>query len=435
MSSFQPWQVVNLELSDGIPTLALAPAYQGLYLVLWWHQIPLGHLVIAAPQLPMPAAQLATQILQTITPAVGCHLLAHGFKANLPTLSANPARDRPADFEALMALAQPLAQLQHRWSSPPPATTVSVIVCTRDRPAQLAKCLQALQALKQPPHEILVVDNAPSSDATRELVAAMPQIRYLREPRPGLSAARNTGIRQTTGELIAFTDDDVQVHPDWVVRLQQGFQDPRVMAVTGLVLPSELETETQFQFQVGSGGPGWKYQALIFDQLFFAEMCARGVPVWRIGAGANMAFRRKTFDLLGVFDERLGAGASGCSEDSELWYRVLAAGWVCRYEPTAVVFHSHRADLASLKQQMYQYLRGHVVALLVQFARHRHWGNLRRLFLAMPKYYGGLFLRGLRRGFRQPYSTVLAEIQGYCAGYGYYLRHRVPSEPPESKVP
>jgi cellulose synthase/poly-beta-1,6-N-acetylglucosamine synthase-like glycosyltransferase len=215
------------------------------------------------------------------------------------------------------------------------------------------------------------------------------------------------------------------------MRLQQGFQDPRVMAVTGLVLPSELETETQFQFQVGSGGPGWKYQSLIFDELFFAEMRSRGVPAWRIGAGANMAFRRKAFDLLGLFDERLGAGASGCSEDSELWYRVLAAGWVCRYEPTAVVFHSHRADLDSLRQQMYQYLRGHGVALLVQFARYGHWGNLRRLFIAMPKYYSGLFLRGLRHGFRQPYSTVLAEIRGYFAGYGYYLRHREPFQPPE----
>jgi hypothetical protein len=168
MSTFKPWQVVNLELSNGISALTLDPTYQGLYLVLWWHQIPLGHLVIAASQLPMPTSQLTNQILQTITPAVGCHLLAHGFKANLPTLSANPARDQPPNFEALMALEQPLAQLQHHGSMSPPGTTVSVIICTRDRPTQLAKCLQALQALAQPPHEILVVDNAPSSDATCE---------------------------------------------------------------------------------------------------------------------------------------------------------------------------------------------------------------------------------------------------------------------------
>lgn len=418
-----PWKVLHLELSKGIPTLPNDPGYGGLYVVFWWHSIPLGTQEILTAQLPMPATQLANLALQKITPAVGCHLFKQGFKGVLPVVSTTPSRDMPPDFQALMTLQQPLDKLSKRWSQSA-ESSVSVVVCTRDRPEQLGQCLRSLQSLSQPPHEILVVDNIPSSDATRQLVTQMPAIRYVLEPRPGLSVARNTGIRHCTGDIIAFTDDDVTVHPDWTLRLQQSFHDPKVMAVTGLMLPAELETEAQLIFQRGSGGPGWKYQALIFDAQFFEDMKPRGVPVWRIGAGANMAFRRQAFERVGNFDERLGAGAAGCSEDSELWYRLLAEGWSCRYEPTAVVYHYHRRDLNSLKQQMFQYMQGHVVALLVQFARYKHWGNLRRLLVALPRYYSKLFLSGLLRGFKHRYSTLLAEILGYLSGVKFYLDSR-----------
>lgn len=417
-----PWKVLPLELNEGIPALPLAPDYEGLFVVFWWHGIPLGHQEISAAQLPMPATQLANLVLQTITPAVGCRLLEQGFKGSLPVVSKNPSRDVPPNFHALMELEQPLAAFQERLSQSV-GGSVSVVICTRNRPEQLARCLRSLQNLSQPPHEILVVDNAPSSDATRKLVTQMLGIQYVLEPHPGLSVARNTGIRHTKSDLIAFTDDDVIVHPDWITRLQQGFQDPKVMAVTGLMLPAELATEAQLIFQRGSGGPGWGYRALTFDAQFFEDTKDRGVPVWRIGAGANMAFRRKAFDLVGNFDELLGAGAAGCSEDSELWYRVLAEGWLCRYEPTSVVFHYHRSDLESLKQQMYQYMRGHVAALLVQFAKYKHWSNLRRLFIALPKYYTKRFLSGLFKGFKSLNKTLLSEILGCFSGIKFYLQN------------
>lgn len=416
-------KILNLELSDGIPDLPPIPGYGGMFVVFWWHQIPLGNCDIPAAQLPMPATQLANLVLKAITPAVGCHLLEHGFKGKLPVVTRNSSRDCPPDFNTLMALEKPLSRLQEQITRSTEAL-VSLVVCTRDRPEQLATCLRSLQALSHPPHEILVVDNAPSSDATRQLVTQLSGIRYVLEPRPGLSVARNTGISYSTGDIIAFTDDDVVVHPDWIRRLQYGFNDPNVMAVTGLMLPGELETESQLIFQGGSGGPGWKYQRLIFDTQFFEEMSPRGVPVWRIGAGANMAFRRQIFEQVGTFDERLGAGASGCSEDSEFWYRILAKGWLCCYEPTAVVFHFHRKDIQSLKQQMHQYMRGHVAALLIQFERHGHWGNLRRLFVALPHYYSKLLWYGWRKGFKHKYSTLFAEISGYLRGITFYLKNR-----------
>jgi len=148
-----------------------------------------------------------------------------------------------------------------------------------------------------------------------------------------------------------------------------------------------------------------------------------------------MAFRREAFEHVRFFDERLGAGASGCSEDSEFWYRLLAEGHRCRYEPSAVVFHTHRSDWQALSDQTYHYMRGHVVALLLQFDRYKHWGNVYRAFLALPFEY-------LRRALWALKNTVLTEapgwdslslplaprIGGVLAGYCYYLRcRRLPS--------
>lgn len=146
--------------------------------------------------------------------------------------------------------------------------------------------------------------------------------------------------------------------------------------------------------------------------------------MWTIGAGANMAFRRQVFAQVGDFDPRLGAGASGCSEDSELWYRILATGGICHYEPTAVVFHTHRRELSALKQQMYQYMRGHIVALLLQFSQYQHWGNLWRLCIALPKHYIGLALGRIIKGLQPKHQTWTVEVLGCLAGVKYYLFHR-----------
>ena len=106
-----------------------------------------------------------------------------------------------------------------------------------------------------------------------------------------------------------------------------------------------------------------------------------------------------------------------------MWYRILAAGGQCRYDPSAVVFHEHRGDDGALRSQMHAYIRGHVAALLVQHAQHGARGSLRRAALTLPRYYGTWALRravGRRNG-----PTYLgAQVRGWAAGFGYYLRHR-----------
>jgi glycosyltransferase involved in cell wall biosynthesis len=300
-----------------------------------------------------------------------------------------------------------------------PSATVSVVICTRDRPDALARCLASLQAQSRRPDQVVVVDNASRDDRTRQ-VALAAGAGYVREDRPGLDIARNAGAHAAAGEIVAYTDDDVTLHPRWLARIAAAFDAPDIMAVTGLVLPAELETAAQQLFE-RHWGFGRGFRRLDFGSAYFARHRAHGCPTWEIGAGANMAFRREAFDRIGLFDERLDVGAAGCSGDSEYWYRVLAGGWRCRYEPSAVVFHFHRRDFDALRRQIAAYMRGHAAALLIQFERCGDWGNLRRLLLTLPAWYGRRVLRRLVRGRDSSNCLLGAEIRGCLSGIAFYL--------------
>jgi glycosyltransferase involved in cell wall biosynthesis len=294
-------------------------------------------------------------------------------------------------------------------------------ICTRDRPDELARCLASLADQTRPPDEVIVVDNA-SRDGRTHAAAEAAGVVYVREDRPGLDIARNTGVRAASGDIIAFTDDDVRRHPRWFDRLTGAREDGRAMAVTGLVLPAELETEAQQIFE-RHWGFGRGYAPQEFGTEFFAADTKTGSEVWKIGAGASMAFRRAAFDQAGLFDERLDVGAAGCSGDSEFWHRILSKGGICRYEPSAVAFHYHRRDLAGLSSQIYHYMKGHSAALLVQYERSRNRGNLWRAFNFLPRYYLGRSWKRLRYGERPENRFLGREIAGFVAGIGYYLRH------------
>jgi GT2 family glycosyltransferase len=424
-------RIVHVDLAKPLPVVPRDGDVGGLQLVFWLDGLPLGRCEVTASDLPVSIATVAALASQAVAPAAGARLFARGFTAAMPEIvgDAEPV----GDIAPLLACERPLAALRERSvaaevaaaGSAPAAGDVSVVVCTRDRPQALARCLASLRSARSRPREIVVVDNASRTDETRRLVvAAMPDVRYVHEGRPGLAIARNTGVRETSGAIVAFTDDDVVIDPHWLSRLVPPFAAADVMAVTGLVLPGELENEAQRMAEARLWSFNREFRPRVFDARYFARLRARGVPVWHIGAGANMALRRDAFTRVGLFDERLGAGAAGCSEDSELWYRLLAEGWRCVYEPAAVVFHFHRVELAGLGQQWHAYMRGHVAALLVQFARYRHWGNVRRIAFQLPFYYAVWLRDAVRRGWRVEGPLWWAAVGGTVAGVGFYLRHR-----------
>jgi glycosyltransferase involved in cell wall biosynthesis len=191
-----------------------------------------------------PPESLLRATLDKHGQSIARHLLSDGLAIGI----------RPSEFHI-----GDLVRVPHPVYSGP-LSTVTVAVCTRDRTADLKRCLDSLTLVNYPGLEIVVVDNAPSDESTERLVHDYPYIRYVREPRPGLDWARNRAILEARGEIIAYTDDDVVVDPTWVFSLAAVFaQEPDAMAVTGLVVPYELETEAQVQFEeTGGFGRGFR---------------------------------------------------------------------------------------------------------------------------------------------------------------------------------
>lgn len=428
MSAFRGWAIRHVDLASAPAAWGVEGEGDGVLVVFWHGDVPLGRAWVERGELPLAPAQAAQLAARTVAPAVGFWCLGSAFTPPLPNADDLTARRRTVpDRDALAGLLAPLRAVAQVAGAAAGAhdtrrPTLTVVICTRGRPEPLSRCLAALAASADPADEVVVVDNAPDDDATLRVVERHPRVRYVCEPVAGLSRARNTGIRESGGEIVAFTDDDVEVHLGWTARIRSALADATHAAVTGLVLPASLASEPEYLFEAKFGGFSQGFRPIVFDRDFREATLTWAPPVWRIGAGANMAFRREALARVGDFDERLGAGRAGCSEDSELWYRLLAAGMSCLYEPRAVVFHRHRGDMASLRRQMRAYTRGHVVALLVQFERTGDWGNLRRLFLSLPKYY--LWRLGRRLTSVSPPSptTYVEEVSGVLAGLAYYLR-------------
>ena len=408
-----PWRILDIDLAEGPRDLAADGSPH--LLVLWWRSLPIGTLALARSELPFSAAQLA----DAAAPMLADQALA---RTTARYAGEDGAPQEPAGLDAAMSL-DVLGQLDAVAPAPPPcADRLSVIVCTRDRPQQLAACLDSLATQAALPGQVVVVDNSGGGSA-RE-ICARPGVTYLHEPAPGLSRARNAGLAAARGDLLAFTDDDVELAPSWTQEVVRAFDDVSVDAVTGLVLPARLDTPAQRAFEIDLGGFTSRHFPIRFDSRFLEVTRHMGPQVWRIGAGANMAFRRSVFARLGGFDERLGAGASGCSEDSEFWYRILAAGGVCLYEPRAVVRHHHRSDWQGLRRQLRAYMAGHVAALVAQADRYGHRGNIRRIFRQLPVYFARKAMQAVQnlQGWRL--RLLWAEVVGWAIGLTYLLRPR-----------
>ncbi|MBI3782639.1 MAG: glycosyltransferase [Deltaproteobacteria bacterium] len=216
---------------------------------------------------------------------------------------------------------------------------LAVIVATRDRERQLAHMLPTLGAAAAAlgePVEIIVVDNG-SSDATSQVlhdwIAVDSNRRYLRVEERGKARALNRALAATAADLVAFTDDDVELPPTWLVELVGFFdQHPEFGAATGRVQMPPSVTD-----------PALRKRATLFGTL---PLFDKGLQVCDTHHlyGCNMALRRSTIRRVGGFDERLGPGASGLHEDGELGRRICEAGLRIGYAPRVLVFHTVEAD-------------------------------------------------------------------------------------------
>jgi GT2 family glycosyltransferase len=257
------------------------------------------------------------------------------------------------------------------------------------------------------------------------------------EPCPGTGIARSCGARAATLEFVAFTDDDAEVDPLWLSKLLRNFDDPTVAVVTGLALPMELETPAQIWFEItNSFSRG--FERRVFD-LSSIDPLAAGV----LGATVSSAFRRSVFDSVGYFDDALGPGTPArASDDHEMFYRILAAGYRAVYDPSALVWHHHRRNWPALKSTLYNYsvsvFSWWTAALLLR----NEWGLL-RLGLGWFLQHHVRQILGviLRRPRAIPRDLASAELKGALMGpFSYFKSRRTMREllrklhPPASDV-
>ena len=224
---------------------------------------------------------------------------------------------------------------------------LSIVICTRNRAGQLRGMLDSLLAMKTTRiWEAILVDNA-STDGTADVIRAAietePCIRYVREERIGLGAARDRGWREARGGLIALTDDDCYVVEDFVDAVVAAFEGrPDVGVVGGRILlfdPADA-------------------RVTICERDYPMEIAPQSFVIAGVIKGANLSFRRAALEAAGGFDPDLGAGTRFPCEDMVAIAAVLWAGYAGRYDPRPTVHHHHRRRLPDVPRLMAGYDRG-----------------------------------------------------------------------------
>lgn len=304
-------------------------------------------------------------------------------------------------------------------AAPPPdggdLPRTSVVVATRDGAGRLARTLDSLLAQDHPDFEIVVVDNASATTATRDLVRhkytglETVEVRYVREPVPGLATAHNRGVAVADGLVVAFTDDDVVADPHWLTALTGPFAgDPRLGCTTGLILPARLRTPAQILLE-SHGGFAKGFEPCTYDPRHPpADQPLFPFTAGSFGSGANMAFRAAALRGIGGFDPATGTGTPARGgDDLYAFVAVLAAGHRLRYSPEALVWHRHRETWQDLTDQAYGYGVGLTAALTALLVRRP--GLLPALLRRLP---AGLAHARAITAHREPGADTAAPAPG-----------------------
>jgi glycosyltransferase involved in cell wall biosynthesis len=415
-----PAAVHDVELSEALPAIP-ATAEDGRRVRQAWLLVrlftePIGTLLVDVPEEGLHPHGLAAAIDAELGPALRPRLGEHGLDA-LPVDGFTPAAE-PAF----------LARRREVLADAPPIT---VVICTRERPGALARALDSLLAQAYPDFRVLVVDNAPATDATAEVVRSAARrgpVEYLREPKAGLSFARNAAVAAAPGEILAWLDDDEYADPHWLAEIARALADhPEADVVSGVIVPAELETSAQLWFeQFGGHSKGRGFRPAVFSPAT-AHLQSPLYPLPPFGTGANMTFRPGVIERIGGFDTALGAGTPAMgSEDTLAFTQVLVGGGTIVYQPTAVTHHYHRRDVAGLEKQMVGYGAG-LTAAYTSLLLHRPgllWPLLRLAPGALRDLTGNDSLRVATLQDDFPRELLKANRRGMLAGPRAYLKGR-----------
>ena len=212
---------------------------------------------------------------------------------------------------------------------------VTVAVCARNAADTLDACLRSIRALDYPDFDVIVVNDG-STDATGAIARAHPGVTLIDTPHGGLSAARNTALRAAAGEVIAYTDADVEVDPAWLTYLIQPFLRTDVAGAGG---PNVVPEDDPWLAQCVARAPGGPTHVLV------DERTAEHVP------GCNMAYRCEALLAIGGFDPAYHAAG----DDVDVCWRLQARGLRIGFAPSALVWHRHRRSVRGYWRQQVGY--------------------------------------------------------------------------------
>jgi glycosyltransferase involved in cell wall biosynthesis len=208
---------------------------------------------------------------------------------------------------------------------------ISLVINTRNRQTVLSSCISALSMVDADNWQLVIVDNG-STDGTAEYLAALPRrignavVVIVYEPKKGSAVAKNAGWHSATGDIVAFIDDDCRVTPDFIRSVDQVFSEsPEVGVIGGRILLHDPRDQ----------------RITILEDMERREYPAYSFIAAGAIQGANIAFRRRTLELIGGFDERLGAGTLFPCEDIDAVATALWRGIPAAYDPRPTVFHAH----------------------------------------------------------------------------------------------
>lgn len=296
----------------------------------------------------------------------------------------------------------------------PSRVPVTVVISTLDRADKLTRCLDALRAGSSCPAAVIVVDQG--STASADLTASASQqgfiMTHIRQPRWGLSASQNTGVRAARTDVVAIVDDDCVPDSRWVEVVENAFAATSgPLLLTGRVLPLPVDGDRVVPLATR-------------DSTRRMEWTRPPMP-WHIGTGGNFAVTRERFLAVGGNDERLGTGAPGLGgNDLDLFYRLVKDGVTARYDPDLLVHHE-RATVAEYASRRGSYGYG-VGAMLGVWLRRRDLQALVVLgaWLRLRARVG--YSRRAEGGFGQEARVLAGTIAGLLRG----IRVREVRRPP-----
>ena len=307
-------------------------------------------------------------------------------------------RQRKASFKAVQA----------QYSAPlPPSLShypkVSVVICAYNAERTMDPCLASLEKLRYPNYEVVIVNDG-SQDGTRaisERYAESNPRRFtlINQENKGLSVARNVGMEASSGEIVAYTDSDCVVDPDWLTYLVYKFQ-AGFIAVGGPNFPPPEESAVAAYVAASPGGPT---HVLLNDEV------AEHIP------GCNMAFRKRALEEVGGFQPIFTAAG----DDVDLCWRLQNQGHAIGFSPSAMVWHFRRNTIRDYFKQQ----RGYGKAEALLYFKHPYRFNMlgqsrwlgriygdftTSLFSRRPVIYSGTFGRGLFQTLYEPPSSLFA---------------------------